>query len=231
MAADFSTLETRLGCTFSDERLLQQAFVHRSYLNEHPDTTLESYERLEFLGDAVLGLITADYLYRTYPTRPESELTPLRASVINKNMLAALAEELGFGDHLSLSRGQKNSVSGRASILADTFEAVLGALYLDQGYAAAAAFVGRVLLPKVAEIVAAEGWRDPKSILQETAQERTGVMPVYKILKETGPDHRKHFIVGVFLGEQELGRGEGFSKQNAEQAAASAALVATGWDS
>lgn len=225
----FSALEKTLGVRFKNIDLLRQALTHRSYLNENPGWPLGHNERLEFLGDAVIELVVTEHLFRHYEN-PEGELTAFRASLVNAAELAAIAGELGINEFLLLSRGEaKEFGRSRQEILANTFEAVIGALYLDQGYEAAAAFLGRTLLPKLPLIIAAGRWRDPKSRFQEEAQERLGITPSYAVLREWGPDHAKRFSVAVYLGEEEVARGEGASKQEAEMRAAEAGMKAKGW--
>jgi len=227
---DFSLLEDKLKIKFNNPELLQQAFVHRSYLNEHPDFHLDHNERLEFLGDAVLELVVTDYLYRNYPN-PEGELTCWRAALVNTRRLAQVANELGFNDYLFLSKGEaKDTGRARECILANTFEAVIGAIYLDQGYQSAKQLIERVLLPLLPDILAKRLYRDPKSLFQEKAQEKVGITPTYEVLKEWGPDHAKHFQVGVYLNSELVAIGEGTSKQEAQEAAAQAALEKKGWN-
>lgn len=218
-----------LGVSFGDKQLLEQAFVHRSYLNENPGFRLDHNERLEFLGDAVIELVVTEHLYKSYPN-PEGELTNFRAALVNFQMLGALALELDFNDYLLLSRGETQD-TGRARevILANAFEAVVGAMYLDAGYDAVKAFLERALLPKLPEITAAGKHRDAKSIFQEAAQERAKITPAYKVHAEWGPDHAKHFRMGIYLGEELVAEGEGASKQEAETAAAEEGLRAKGW--
>ncbi|MDP3794827.1 MAG: ribonuclease III [bacterium] len=227
--SDFSQLESTLGMEFKDAALLEQAFVHRSYLNENPGFRLEHNERLEFLGDAVIELVVTAHLYRNYPN-PEGELTNFRAALVNFQMLGSLAKDLDFNDYLLLSRGEMQD-TGRARevILANTFEAVVGAMYLDGGYAPAEAFIERVLLAKLPTIVAQGKHRDAKSLFQEEAQERMKITPTYKVLDEWGPDHAKHFRMGVFLNEELVAEGEGASKQEAEAEAAKEGLRVKGW--
>lgn len=224
MTPDLPTFEKEIGVSFKDKALLQQAFVHRSYLNENPDFPHGHNERLEFLGDAVLELAVTEYLYRTYPN-PEGELTNWRSALVKGEMLSSLASELGMEPYLQLSRGEmKGNGRSRQLILANAFEALVGAIYLDQGYETAQAFVHRVLLGRLEDIIATGAYIDSKSHLQELAQERLGVTPNYEVLSESGPDHAKEFRVGVYLGEREAGEGSGASKQTAQQAAADQAL-------
>lgn len=227
---DFSFLEKKLELDFKDKDLLVQAFVHRSYLNEDPDFRLDQNERLEFLGDAVIELIVTEYLYKRYPEKAEGELTNWRAALVNAKMLMSIAEELGFNDFLLLSRGELKEIGkARQYILANTFEAVVGAIYLDAGYGEAEAFIAKFLLPKLPEIISKELFKDAKSQFQEEAQEKSGVTPAYKVLKDWGPDHQKKFVVGVFLGSEMVAEGEGSSKQEAEEEAAKEALIVKHW--
>ena len=228
---EFDVLEKKLGLTFSNKDLLTQAFVHRSYLNENPDFRLDHNERLEFLGDAVLELVVTEYLYNEYPQKNEGELTNWRAALVNAKMLMLIAEELGFNDFLLLSRGEKKELGkARQYILANTFESFIGACYLDAGYNQAATFIKKYLLSKLAEIIERKLYQDAKSHFQEKAQERDGVTPMYKVLKEWGPDHKKKFTVGVFLKTELVAEGEGYSKQEAEEEAAKEALRIKAWN-
>jgi len=227
---DISKLEARLGAIFIDKDLLQQAFVHRSYLNENPGFRLSNNERLEYLGDAVLELIVTEELYKRFPEKPEGDLTSFRAALVNSRMLAEIAAELNFNDFLMLSRGEAKDVGrARQFILANTFEAAIGAIYLDRGYLGAAKFVANSLFPKINDVVAKKLYRDPKSLFQEVAQEHYGITPTYEVLKEWGPDHNKHFIVGIYLEKELVAEGEGPSKQAAQEEAARMALKTKGW--
>lgn len=221
---DINEFKLTLGFEFKDHSLLERAFIHRSYLNEHPKLGLEHNERLEFLGDAVLELSVTDYLYRNFQN-PEGELTNFRSALVKTESLSAVAEELGLADYLKLSRGEsKGNQRSRALISANCVEALIGAIYLDQGYDAADAFIQKNIVFKLASILKAGSWVDPKSKFQELAQERHGVTPGYKVLEETGPDHDKIFIVGAYIGRKLMGKGQGSSKQIAQQMAAEAAL-------
>ena len=207
-----------------------QAFTHRSYLNENPDFYLSHNERLEFLGDAVLELVVTEYLYQKYPKKSEGELTNWRAALVNAKMLSSLAQELDFNDFLLLSRGEEKEMGkARQYILANAFEAFIGAIYLDQGYKICQEFIKKYLLKKLPEIIEKGLFKDVKSRFQEEAQERVKITPTYKVLDEWGPDHAKHFIVGVFLGNELVAKGEGSSKQEAEEEAAREALETKGW--
>lgn len=224
----FPELQKKLKVRFKDDQLLTQALVHRSYLNENRDFALPHNERLEFLGDAVLELIVTDHLYRTYPN-PEGELTSWRSALVRGEMLATLAERLGVGQVLLMSRGEEKS-GGRTRhvLLANALEALIGAIYLDQGYDAAKDFVHHTVIKELPAIIAGNKHRDPKSELQEIAQEKLGVTPRYEVRDTNGPDHDKVFTVAVLISDTAVAEGQGSSKQQAEQAAAEAAL-ATGF--
>src|SRR3989344_891490 len=230
-----SKLENFLGIAFKNKDLLRTALTHRSYLNENPSVSAdgkpaENNERLEFLGDAVLELIITEYLYERFPDKPEGELTSLRASLVNANMLGSVAGDLGFNDFLLLSRGEAKDVGrARQYILANTFEAFIGALYLDQDHGAVKNFIIKALEHKIPEILEKRLYRDSKSLFQEESQERVSITPTYQVQKEWGTDHDKHFIVGVYLEKELVAEGEGPSKQTAQQQAAEAALKAKNW--
>lgn len=225
----FDSLEKSIKIEFKDEDLLRQAMVHRSYLNEHPNFELDHNERLEFLGDAVLELVTTEYLYKNYPN-PEGELTSFRASLVNSDMLAEIAKKLDLEKYLLLSKGEsKDTGRARQYILANAFEALIGAIYLDQGYEPAKKFIEENLIVKLPQIFAQGSWVDPKSKFQEEAQERVGVTPTYEVTKEWGPDHDKHFVVGVYLGKELVAQGEGRSKQDAQRNAAAEGLKVKEW--
>ena len=227
---DFLLLEKKLNLKFKNKDLLIQAFVHRSYLNENPDFYLGNNERLEFLGDAVLELAVTEYLFKEYPQKPEGELTNWRAALVNAKMLGKVALDLGFNDFLLLSKGEeKETGKARMYILANTFEALIGAIYLDQGYERCQQFIREHLICKLPEIIEKGLFKDPKSRFQEEAQERVKITPTYKVLEESGPDHARHFVVGVYLGQELVARGEGSSKQEAEEEAAREALKTKGW--
>jgi len=227
---DFSLLEKKLGLKFKNKDLLTQAFCHRSYLNENPDFPLEHNERLEFLGDAVLELVVTKYLYQKYPKKSEGELTNWRASLVNAKMLSEVAKDLDFNDYLLLSRGETKELGkARQYILANTSEALIGAIYLDQGSDVCQKFIKKYLITKLPEIIEKGLFKDAKSSFQEEAQERVGITPTYKVLDEWGPDHAKHFIIGVFLGQDLVAKGEGSSKQEAEEEAAKNALKTRSW--
>lgn len=227
---DFSSFATKLGLTFTNLDLLTEAFTHRSYLNENRGTISAHNERLEFLGDAVLELAVTHFLFVKFPKKDEGELTAYRAALVNTDSLAGVAQGLGVNDMLLLSKGEARD-TGRARhiILANAFEALLGAIYLDQGYEAAEKFLSKNLYPKIDDVIAQRAWQDAKSHFQEVAQDQKGITPSYKTLAEVGPDHDKKFTVGVFLASDEIAQGVGQSKQEAEQDAAQNALTKTGW--
>jgi len=227
---DFSPLEKKLGLKFKNKDLLVQAFCHRSYLNEKPDFYLTNNERLEFLGDAVLELVVTENIYQNYPEKSEGELTNWRAALVNAKFLGKLARDLDFNDFLLLSKGEAKELGkARLYILANTFEALIGAVYLDRGYKACQEFIKKHLIPKLPDILQKGAFKDAKSRFQEEAQERTGTTPSYKVLEEWGPDHAKHFIIGVFLDKELIAKGEGSSKQEAEEEAAKNALEVKNW--
>lgn len=213
---------------FTNQKLLDLAFIHRSYLNETKGVA-ESNERLEFLGDSILSFIVSEHLYNTYPDYDEGILTNLRSLVVNTKSLAKKAKNLNFGKHLKLSRGEEDS-GGRdnESILANTFEAVIGALFLDQGIETVKTFLYQTLIPEIEAYVQKRVFKDPKSLLQEYVQARKQNSPAYKVLHEEGPAHAKLFTIGVFVGESQMGEGKGKSKQEAEEKAAEQALEKIG---
>lgn len=214
-----------LHVSFNDINLLMTAFTHRSYLNEHKHSVKEHNERLEFLGDAILELVVTEYLYTSY-SEPEGTLTNWRSSLVRTESISVAASKFGFEPLLRLSRGEKRgTVRARAQILANSFEAVIGALYLDQGYEAAKLFINDSILSTFKDILASGSWMDPKSYLQELAQSHETSTPIYKVMSEDGPDHEKTFIVGVYVADKLRGQGEGPSKQSAQQKAAESALL------
>lgn len=231
MDTDIVRLERVLGVTFRDTNILLSAVTHRSYLNEHREATQEHNERLEFLGDAVLELVVTDFLFRKYPQKPEGELTAVRAALVNTVSLSEAATTLGLNEFLLMSKGEaKDTGRARQYILANAFEACIGAIYLDQGYDAAQAFIGRELFDRTDAIVEKRLWQDAKSRFQELAQEHSSVTPTYELLAQVGPDHDRVFTVGVFLGKDKVAEGEGRSKQEAEQQAAEHGMAAKGWE-
>lgn len=226
----FDRLEETIGVSFGDKDILVQALVHRSYLNEHRDFPLGHNERLEFLGDAVLELIVTEHLFERY-ANPEGELTNWRAALVNAKMCATVANEIGLDQFLFLSHGESKDAGTKAReyILANALESLIGALYLDKGYDLACQFVTRWVITKLPEVLDLGLWMDPKSRFQESAQELLGITPTYKVHKEEGPDHDKHFVVGVYLDKEMVAEGEGTSKQEAQVDAAEHALKVKKW--
>lgn len=226
----FSNFEKKVKIVFKDKDLLEQAFIHRSYINENPSVGRSHNERLEFLGDAVIELVVTDFLYKKYPTYSEGELTALRSALVNAVIISEVAVDIGMNDYLLLSKGEKkDNGKARQYILANTYEAYVGALYLDQGVGMVNTFVKKTLLLKTDEIVNKKLWRDAKSLVQEKAQEFVNVTPAYKVLKESGPDHDKQFTVGIYFGANLIAEGKGKSKQEAEQKAAENAIKIKNW--
>ena len=230
MAINYSKLEKTIGVKFKNKGLLKEALTHRSYINERANRNLKHNERLEFLGDAVLELIVTEYLFNKYPVKAEGELTNFRAALVKAPTLSEIAGELNLNDYMLLSKGEAKDIGkARQFILANALEALIGAVYLDQGYEVTRSFIEKnVIAPRV-KTAANLGLRDPKSLFQEKAQEKEGVTPVYKILSEWGPDHDKHFVTGVYLGDKLVSQGEGMSKQEAHQRAAEAGLKKKKW--
>ncbi len=226
----FKNLEETIGVDFLNKDLLVQSLVHRSYLNEHRDFPLDQNERLEFLGDAVLELIVTEHLFERY-ANPEGELTNWRAALVNAKMCAQVANEIGIETYLFLSHGESKDAGTKAReyILANAFEALIGAIYLDRGMDTAKQFVTRWTITKLPEVLDLGLWMDPKSRFQESAQELLGITPTYKVLKEDGPDHDRHFVIGVYLEKEKIAEGEGTSKQEAQVDAADHALAIKKW--
>lgn len=223
-------IEKAVGIVFNDKALLDLAFVHKSYVNEANDKS-EQNERLEYLGDAVLELAVTDYLYHKFPEHPEGDLTNWRSALVKGKNLAKVAKKLGLGEFLYLSRGEELS-GGRekAYILANTVEALIGAVYLDSGFEVAREFIMKHIVVLLDEIISQGLDVDPKSRVQELAQEKLNVTPRYELLSETGPDHDKKFVMGIYFGDKLVADGAGSSKQEAEQAAAGNALNKDGWN-
>lgn len=214
---------------FKDINLLQQALTHRSYLNEHRDYKLDHNERLEFLGDAVLELVVTEYLYKNYKN-PEGELTSWRAALVNGENLAQISKKLGVEKFLLMSKGEaKDTGRARQYLLANAMEAIIGSIYLDQGYKKAEEFILRNVVVSLDEVLESKSYMDSKSYFQEKAQDVAKVTPIYKVLEEKGPDHDKHFVVGVYLNDELVAKGEGNSKQEAQREAAKNGLEAKGW--
>ncbi len=225
-----SEFQQRNNIIFTNKQLLEQAFIHRSFINENPRSGLAHNERLEFLGDAVLELIVTEYLYAKYKDHSEGDLTAYRSALVNAVTLGKLADELSFNDLMKLSKGEAKDVSrARSSILADAYEALVGAMYLDQGYEAVKGFISGTLLVKTEEIIRQGLYKDAKSFVQEKSQDSNGVTPSYKVLFEEGPDHDKIFKIGIYFGDELIAEGEGKSKQEGETNAARNALLKKGW--
>jgi len=223
------SLAKKIGVEFKNIELLQQAVTHRSYLNENRDYEQGHNERLEFLGDAVLELIVTQYLYNNF-INPEGELTSWRSALVNGEMLAKIGQQIGVEKYLMMSRGEaKDKGRARQYLLANAMEAIIGAIYLDQGYDAAQKFVLKNVVVELKDILENKLYLDPKSYFQEKAQETNKVTPSYRVIKEWGPDHDKHFIVGVYLASELVAEGEGNSKQEAQREAARLGLEAKGW--
>jgi len=227
---DILKLQNILEVKFKNEKLLQQALVHRSYLNENTKFELEHNERLEFLGDAVLELIVTDYLYSNY-NNPEGELTNWRAALVNSTNLATTAREINIEEFLYLSKGESkdNNTKARNYILANAMEAIIGAIYLDQGYEVVKIFISKFILAKLPDILKHKLYLDAKTTFQENAQDKVGITPTYKVLSEVGPDHKKTFTIGIYLENEEIAQGTGTSKQEAETDAAKNGLEEKGW--
>lgn len=220
----------RIGIAVNNTNLFVEAMTHRSYLNEHKAHPVPHNERLEFLGDAVLELVVTERLFADFPERPEGELTALRAALVNSEMLAKIGRELGIEPFLLMSRGEaKDTGRARSFLIANSVEALIGALYLDQGYEAAKEFIVCHVLTRIDEVLQAKLYTDAKSRFQEIAQEKMSITPQYRVLRESGPDHDRRFVAGVFIGDELIAEGEGLSKQEAQREAAKAALTKKGW--
>jgi len=227
---DFPSLEEKIGIKFNNPDYIVQALVHRSFLNENRDFPLAHNERLEFLGDAVLELVVTEFLFSNY-LNPEGELTNWRAALVNAKTCAVVARDIGLEPYLFLSHGEQKDQGTKARdyILANAIEAVIGAIYIDQGWDISKQFITRWILSKLPEILDLGLWMDPKSRFQESSQEIVGVTPTYKVLTEDGPDHDKQFEIGVYLGKEMVAKGTGGSKQEAQVSAAEEALKEKGW--
>lgn len=222
-------LAKKIGVSFNEIKLFQQALTHRSYLNEHREYKLEHNERLEFLGDAVLELVVTEYLYKNY-SNPEGELTSWRAALVNGENLAQIAKKIGVEEYLLMSKGEaKDTGRARQYLLANAMEAIIGAIYLDQGYKESENFILKNVIISLDEVLKNKLYMDPKSYFQEKAQDVVKLTPSYRVLEETGPDHDKHFVVGVYLGEDLVAKGEGNSKQEAQREAAKNGLDLKKW--
>ncbi|MEN9338667.1 MAG: hypothetical protein RI945_392 [Candidatus Parcubacteria bacterium] len=227
---DFSSLEKKLNIFFTNKNLLIQAFIHRSYINENGGVRFSHNERLEFLGDAVLELVSTNFLYHKFTDLAEGELTSYRAALVNTKTISDIARDLGFNDYLFLSKGEsKDFGKARISILADTYEAFIGAMFLDKGYDAASSFIEESLLIHTDAIIEAGKYKDAKSLVQEKSQDIYSLTPSYKVLSESGPDHDKKFVIAIYFGDDKIAEGEGRSKQEAETSAATNAIAKKGW--
>ncbi len=228
---DYTIFEELIHYTFKDKTLLETAYTHRSFVNEKEGKNKTHNERLEFLGDAVLELIVTDFLFKKFPQEPEGVMTSYRAAMVNTDSLSNAARRIEAEKYLMLSRGEKLETNkGRDHILANTFEAVIGALYIDGGFEVAQHMVSRVLFPFIDEIISKKLYKDPKSFFQEKAQELKKMTPHYELIREVGPDHDKEFVMGLYLGKELVTEGTGQSKQKAEANAAEIALGIMGWD-
>ncbi|MDD3098237.1 MAG: ribonuclease III [Candidatus Pacebacteria bacterium] len=231
MDLDFHKIEKKLGLKFNNIDLLKRALTHRSFLNENKEWfKIGQNERLEFLGDAVFGLIAAEYLFRKYPKLKEGELTSLRAALINSNSLLEVADKLEIKKYLLVSKGEKKELKkAHPYFLANAVESIVGAIYLDQGLEETSEFIEKHILVKADQILKTGSHRDSKSVFQEKSQELLGITPIYKFLESWGPDHSRQFKTGVYLKEKLIAEGEGFSKHEAETKAAEKALLKKGW--
>jgi len=227
---EFAKLEKQLGLKFKNKDLFKTAFVHKSYVNEHKEEKIEHNERLEFLGDAVLELVSTKHLFKNYEHQTEGEMTSFRSALVKGNHLAIISKELGLGTYLFLSNGEEHS-GGREKnyILANTLEALIGAIYLDQGYVRAESFIKKYILTKLDELIEKGAHVDAKSRFQEICQERELFTPHYELISEEGPDHNKSFTMGAYIENTLIAEGKGKSKQRAEEDAAKNALKVKGW--
>jgi len=230
MKKNIKSFAESINIEFKDLGLLETALTHRSYINEYAGSGRTHNERLEFLGDAVLEIIVTDHLFHKYPDKPEGDLTAFRSAVVNTNSISEAASKLNVNEYLLLSKGEaKDTGRAREYILANAFEAIIGAIYLDQGYEVATRFISENLFYKIDDIVENKSWKDAKSLVQEKAQEIFGETPSYEVLSESGPDHDKEFIVGIYFGKNLIAKGKGKSKQSAEQEAAQEAVKKKKW--
>jgi len=222
---DLSQLEQKLDVVFNNKNLLKESLTHRSYLNENPSRETPHNERLEFLGDAVLELAVTENLFHQYPDFSEGDLTSIRSALVNYQMLADVAKEIELNNYILLSKGEAKDIGkARDVILANAFEALLGAIYLDAGYETAKKIINVSVMNHLGEVIEKKLYKDPKSLLQEIVQEKLKITPIYLVLSEKGPDHAKIFTVGAYFGEKLVAQGDGFSKQEAEVEAAKNAL-------
>jgi ribonuclease-3 len=221
MRKDYTQFADKINVSFKNIKLLENAFIHRSFINENPRGGLEHNERLEFLGDAVLELVATEYLFNKYKNKQEGELTAYRAALVNAVTLSEVATDLDINEYLLLSKGEaKDTGRARQNILADAFESIIGAIYIEHGYGESKKFIEKYLLARTEEVIKKGRLKDAKSKVQEMSQEVYGVTPKYRVVKEVGPDHDKHFTVAIFFGSEKIAEGEGKSKQEAEQQAA-----------
>lgn len=227
----YITFQEKIGVQFKDISLLEQAFIHRSYINENKGLGLEHNERLEFLGDAVLELVITSFLFSKYPETKEGILTAYRSALVRTESISKAARDMGMNDLLKLSKGEsRDQGKARDYILANTFEAFVGAVYLDQGYESAKKVIAHALFENIERVIDEGSWKDAKSRVQELAQEHYSETPRYETLSAEGPDHDKHFVMGIYFGDKKIAKGEGKSKQHAQQAAAKAAIEAENWE-
>lgn len=227
---NYKEIEKNLGLSFKNKAILLTAFVHRSFLNENKEEKLESNERLEFLGDAILQFLTSEYIYKTKPDFPEGRLTNLRALLVNTESLADETTRLDLAQYILVSKGEKQTAIESNHMKANLFEAILGAIYLDSDIEKCRSFLTNNLFYKADELVEKGSLKDPKSLYQEYAQEKYLITPSYKVLEDSGPDHNKSFVVGVYLDNKKVAQGEGSSKQKAQKEAALNALRSEGYD-
>ncbi len=226
----YQAFEKKMDLVFQDKDLLRQAFTHRSYINENKSSGYSHNERLEFLGDAVLELVVTDFLFKKYPETKEGVLTAYRSALVRTESISAAARVMGMNDLLLLSKGEaKDEGKARDYILANTFEAFVGAVYLDAGYGAAHRIIAQALFENIERVIEEGTWKDAKSRVQELAQEKYSETPRYEVVSAEGPDHDKHFIMAIYFGNRKVAEGEGKSKQGAQQAAAEAAISLEGW--
>jgi ribonuclease-3 len=231
MRKDYTQFADKINVSFKNIKLLENAFIHRSFINENPRGGLEHNERLEFLGDAVLELVATEYLFNKYKNKQEGELTAYRAALVNAVTLSEVATDLDINEYLLLSKGEaKDTGRARQNILADAFESIIGAIYIEHGYGESKKFIEKYLLARTEEVIKKGRLKDAKSKVQEMSQEVYGVTPKYRVVKEVGPDHDKHFTVAIFFGSEKIAEGEGKSKQEAEQQAAENANQVKGWN-
>lgn len=228
---NLSDFQKKIGVKFKNQDLLALAFIHRSYINENKSEQIQHNERLEFLGDAVLELVTTEFLYERFPEKPEGELTNHRSALVKGVHLAKVARKIGVGEFLQMSKGEEAS-GGRKKdyLLANAVEAIIGAIYLDKGYKESKKFIEKYILVSIDEILEKKLHVDAKSNFQEISQEKRGITPTYEVISEEGPDHNKKFTMGAYIGEEKIAEGKGSSKQTAEQDAARNALVKLNWN-